>query len=107
MYGLTRLGCVTWLCYWCSGSRGVLTQAAYIAEYNRGCVLELTCFDVPDNSLFSFFPNEAECLLPPNSRFIALADSKTKSLVAGNGEVFLLKIICLQQVESEGAVLIS
>ena len=44
-----------------------LDQAAYLASWDQGCVLELTLFNVYDISGFSFFPDEQEVLLSPNT----------------------------------------
>ncbi len=75
-----------------------LDQAAYLAGWNVGCVLELTLFNVQDISPFSFYPNEQEVLLPPNTRLIVLDSTRTETCTASDGQRFLVKIIPLQQI---------
>lgn len=82
-------------------------EAAYLASWDKGCVLELTLFDVPDISSVSFYPTEGECLLPPNTRFIVLADARTQELEAADGSRFLVRIIPMQQVSADTTALIS
>jgi hypothetical protein len=82
-------------------------EAAYLASWDKGCVLELTLFDVPDISAVSFYPNEGECLLPPNTKFVVLAESRVEEREAQTGEKFLVRIIPLQMMSPDATALIS
>ncbi len=82
-------------------------EAAYLASWDKGCVLELALFNVPDISAFSFFPNEGECLLPPNTRFVVLPESRVEEREALTGEKFLVRIIPLQMMSPDATALIS
>ena len=75
-----------------------IDQASYIASWDQGCVLELTLFKVHDISRFSFYPNEKEVLLAPNTKLVVLADGRTEKRTASDGQEFVVKFILMQQV---------
>jgi hypothetical protein len=81
-------------------------QAAYLASWDVGCVLELTLFDVRDISRFSFYPQEEEGLLVTNTKLTVLADTRVEKRRAADGQEFLVKFIALQQL-GRGPQLIS
>ena len=75
-----------------------LDQAAYLASWDQGCVLELKLFNVYDISGFSFFPDEQEVLLAPNTKLVVLTETRTERRTAGDGQQFLVKVIPMQQM---------
>jgi hypothetical protein len=75
-----------------------LDQAAYIASWDQGCVLELTLFNVHDISPLSLYPAEQEVLLPPGTKLVVLADTRTQTCAASDGQQFPVKLIPMQQI---------
>jgi hypothetical protein len=96
---------VTWSAFTSCSKR--LDNAAYMANWDQGCVLQLMLAEVTDISGLSFFPNEEEVLLPPNSQFVVGVETTVESVTASDGQTFLVKIITLQQVATDGVPLIS
>ena len=96
---------VTWSAFTSCSTR--LDNAAYMANWDQGCVLQLSLSDVVNIKGLSFFPNEEEVLLPPNSKWLVGVETAVESVTAGDGQQFLVKIITLQQVAGEGLPLIS
>ena len=82
-----------------------LSQAAHMAGWNTGCVLELSLFDVLDISKFSFFPNEQEGILVPNTQLVVLGKAAAR-LIIHDTQKRLVKCIYLQQ-GGQGIQLIS
>ena len=73
-----------------------LSQAAHMAGWNLGCVLELSLFDVLDISKFSFFPNEQEGILVPNTQLVVLGKADAR-LIIHDTQMRFVKCIYLQQ----------
>lgn len=96
---------VTWAAFTSCSRR--IENAAYMAAWDQGCVLQLSLTDVVDISGLSFFPNEEEVLLPPNSKFVVAVDTAVQSVIAGDGQDYLVRIITMQQVAGEELPLIS
>jgi hypothetical protein len=96
---------VTWASF-TSVSRSV-QQAAYLANWDQGCVLEMKLSEVPDVSRFSFYVAEEEGILLPNSRFVVLNETRTEEILAGDGQSYIVKFIALQHVAAEKLPLIS
>ena len=57
---------VTWSAFTSCSTR--LDNAAYMANWDQGCVLQLSLSDVVNIKGLSFFPNEEEVLLPPEQQ---------------------------------------
>ena len=96
---------VQWAAFTSCSTR--LDNAAYMANWDQGCVLQLSLTDVVNIKGLSFFPNEEEVLLPPNCQFVVAVDTSVEKLTAADGQEFLVKIITLQQVAGDEVPLIS
>ena len=81
------------------------TMMKALAGWNTGCVLELSLFDVLDISKFSFFPNEQEGILVPNTQLVVLGKADAR-LIIHDTQKRLVKCIYLQQ-GGQGIQLIS
>ena len=71
-------------------------QAAYLARWDEGCVLELSLPVVFDISKFSFFPSEEEGIIQPGAKFVVLSDTQLEERTAGDSNKYLVKVIGLQ-----------
>jgi hypothetical protein len=77
-----------------------LDQAACLAGWDRGCVLDLKIFDVCDISNFRFNADQPEGLVLPNSKFVVLSDTHQETLKVSNGQDVVINFIGLQQMNS-------
>ena len=84
-----------------------IDNAAYMANWADGCVLELTLTDAVCIAELSCYPHEDEILLPPNTTFIVNPKTKVEDITAGNGQTYMVKIIQMIQVEADGLQVIS
>ena len=96
---------VTWVAF-TSVSRDI-DQAAYLASWGRGCVLELHPHGAYDISRFSFYLREQEAILPPGKKMIVLATNRIEDRLAGNGLTYAVKIITMQEVRQQLTPLVS
>ena len=99
---LTKEGCDKLKAVW---DNFMATMMKALAGWNTGCVLELSLFDVLDISKFSFFPNEQEGILVPNTQLVVLGKSDAR-LIIHDTQKRLVKCIYLQQ-GGQGIPLIS
>ena len=79
-----------------------------LANYSTGCVQELTILHpIADLSLFSFFPEEKECLLPPNVHFGVSPEQGAVEVFDEQGTKHIVKIIKLYQMQFGETPLVS
>ena len=74
--------------------------AAYLAGWERGCVLELNLHDVRDISRMSFYPQEREGVLVTNTRLVVGSDSRFEELLDANRDKHNVRVIPMQQIAS-------
>ena len=74
---------------------------AHLANWDVGCVLELTLSNVYDISSVSFYPKEQEVLLAPNTKLVVLPVTNTQQLVDPAGTPRTVKVIQLLQTSGQ------
>ena len=82
-------------------------QAAHLASWGDGCVLELDTVHAHDISAISFFPNEAEAILPPGRKFICLDSRPEECKPINCSTPSIVKVISLKEVRLSMAPLVS
>jgi hypothetical protein len=82
-------------------------QAAHLASWADGCVLELDTVHAHDISALSFFPNEAEAILPPGRKFLCLGSRVEERKPIDCSTSSIVKVISLQEVKLTTLPLVS